>query len=86
MRHYVCSVFDRKAEAYLPLFLAATKGVAVRGFVDTCDQEGHPFRKHPDDYSLRGLGEWDDVSGDYIQYGEYEVLAEAKDFVEVSSL
>ena len=79
MRHYVCSVFDRKAQAFLPITLAATKGVAVRGFLDACNQKDHPFMRHAEDYRLACLGEWEDSDGNYMQYPEPETLFEARD-------
>jgi len=54
------TVYDSKAELYLPPFYNQTTGQAVRAFGDTCNQKDHPFNKHPEDYTLFELGTFDD--------------------------
>jgi len=63
MKHKVFSVFDDKAKAYLPPFFLHTSGMAFRAFQDACRDEGHQFCKHPEDYVLFEIGEFDDVKG-----------------------
>jgi len=60
MIHNMFTVYDSKAEAYLPPFYEQTKGSALRAFMDTCSRPDHPFYKHPEDYTLFHLGSFDD--------------------------
>jgi len=50
------SVFDSKAEAFLPPMFFPTRGVAIRAFSQACGDDNHDFCKYPDDYSLFELG------------------------------
>lgn len=59
----VFSVFDTKAEAYIPPFYCATSGIAVRNFEQAANEEGHAFQMHAQDYCLFELGEFDDHTG-----------------------
>jgi len=54
------SVYDQKAQAYLPPFYLGQIGQATRIFTDCCNSKDHQFGAHPQDYTLFHLGEWDD--------------------------
>lgn len=60
MIQQIFTVYDEKAEAYLPPFFVPTKGIATRAFKDCVNSPDHQFGKHPADYSLFYLGEWTD--------------------------
>lgn len=53
------SVFDRKAEVYLPPMYYLTVGQAVRDFTDALNGDT-PMAKHPEDYTLYEVGFFDD--------------------------
>lgn len=59
----IFSVYDSKAEGYLPPFTAITKGQAMRTFGDYCNNPEHPFYKHAEDYTLFEIGSYDDSKG-----------------------
>ena len=62
MVKYMCSIYDVKAEVWTtPMFFQA-KGQAIRSFADAINSEGE-FGKHPEDYTLFYLGEFDERSG-----------------------
>lgn len=63
MKLIACAVFDSKVGAYSPPFFVKTKGEAIRSFTDACRDDKVPFAKHPADYRLFFLGEFDDNSG-----------------------
>lgn len=63
MKLLLCAVFDSKVGAYSPPFCVKTKGEAIRSFQDACGDDKLPFMKHPQDYRLWLLGEFDDNSG-----------------------
>ena len=63
MKHKVFSIYDAAAAAYLPAFFLPTEGMAIRVFKDCCQDGAHAFGKHPEDYVLYIIGEWDDQNG-----------------------
>jgi len=63
MIHKIYSVFDSKAESYTPPFVDNAEGRALRTFADCCNDQGHQFGKHPEDYTLFCLGEFNDDTG-----------------------
>lgn len=57
------AVFDRAVEAYGQPFFVKTVGEAVRSFIDEVNRDGSTFKKHPADYNLYLVGEFDDSTG-----------------------
>lgn len=57
------TIYDQKAEAYLPPFFMPTAGMATRTFADCVNQEDHRFNAHPSDYTLFEIGTFDDSTG-----------------------
>jgi hypothetical protein len=79
----IFSVFDVKAGAYAPPFFMPTKGMAIRAFEEHCrDEKSAPF-KHPEDYFLFHLGEFDDATGAITCPGDHQRLALASEFVQL---
>lgn len=58
------SIYDKKSEGYKPPFAVPTIGEAERAFLDACNTEGSDLQKHPDDYQLYFVGEFDFSSGE----------------------
>lgn len=54
------TVYDSKAEAYLPPFYMQSTGQAVRSFEDTVNDTAHSMHKHASDYTLFEIGHYDD--------------------------
>lgn len=63
MIHHIFSVYDEKAQAFLPPFFLPQTAMAVRVFTDCINSDDHQFSKHPADYTLFLLGNWDDAEG-----------------------
>jgi len=59
----IFSVYDLKAQAYLPLFTAPTIAVGMRVFSDVVTQPGHIFGKYHADYMLYCVGDFDQATG-----------------------
>ena len=58
------AVFDRKAEIYSQPFLEIKDGTAIRAVQDiVINNKDHSFAKHPSDFSLHRLGEFDETTG-----------------------
>lgn len=62
-RLILCSVFDSKVGAYSPPFSCKTRGEAIRSFTDACKDTSMHFGKHPADYRLFVIGEFDVGTG-----------------------
>ena len=62
----VFTVFDEKSEAYLQPFFMDTIGQATRAITDCCNDPNHAFNRHTSDYTLFLLGEFDDLTGQFI--------------------
>ncbi len=60
MHQIMFTIYDSKAEAYLPPFFLPTEGMAARTFQECCNSADHQFGKHPHDYTLFKLGTFDD--------------------------
>lgn len=59
------TVYDEKAEAYLDPFFVSNEGLATRAFTDCINSPSHQFGKHPHDYTLFCLGEWDNETAKF---------------------
>lgn len=57
------TVYDSKAQAYLPPFFLTAEGLASRSYADCINSESHQFAKNPGDYTLFIIGTFDDSSG-----------------------
>lgn len=82
MIHKIYSVYDSKAEAFLPPFFLGTRGLAIRTFADAANREDHNFRRYAADYTLFELGEFDDSSGKFFMKEAAENLGTALQYVE----
>lgn len=60
MIHKLFTIYDEKAEVFLPPFFVPIVGIATRAFVDCVQSDEHQFSKHPQDYTLFLLGEYHD--------------------------
>ncbi|AXH74127.1 MAG: nonstructural protein [Microviridae sp.] len=58
----MCSIYDSKAEAYLPPLYFRSNGEALRAFETAVKQESSDFFRNPEDYTFFYLGEWDDTT------------------------
>lgn len=59
-----CCIHDVKAEAWLPPMFFQSNAQAVRSFGDAVRNENTEFGKHPEDYHLYVIGEFDEQSGE----------------------
>jgi hypothetical protein len=62
-RLVMCSVFDVRVGAYTSPFCVRSRAEAIRSFTDACADDSLPFKKHPSDYALYVVGEFDDDTG-----------------------
>ena len=69
MKMKMFSVYDIKAEAFMVPWFMPAQGQAVRAFADLVEDKNSMVGKHPGDYRLTLLGEFDDSSGEFIPSG-----------------
>lgn len=61
----IYSIYDEKAAYYMQPFFLNQDAEAIRAIADLIDKPDHPFAKHPQDYTLFGLGEYDELNGTF---------------------
>lgn len=60
------SLFDNKALQYHPPFFQSTDGAAVRSLADLVSDNNNAVGRHPTDYVLYYIGDYDDQKGAMI--------------------
>lgn len=80
----VFTVYDSKAEIYMPTFLFGNRGEAIRAFADTVNDVTTQLGKHPEDFTLFEVGEYDNSTGKYSQKDAHKSLGCAVEFLKES--
>jgi len=62
----VFSIFDEKAETYSPPFFMPQIGQGIRWFSDLVKDPSTHISKHPSDYKLYKIGEFNDVTSEIV--------------------
>lgn len=57
------TVYDSKAEYYKAPFCVRTKGEALRAWETACNDENTEMCKHPADFTLFQIGEYNELDG-----------------------
>lgn len=67
MRYKVLAIRDRAIDSYGQPFYSSSVGGAVRSFSDEINRsaENNQLNKHPEDFDLFLLGEFDDQTGEF---------------------
>lgn len=65
MQQLIFTIYDQKAEAYIPPFFLPTIGMAKRSFSECVNSESHQFGKFPEDYTLFLVGNFDDNNAEF---------------------
>lgn len=82
MRHRMYTVFDSKAQVYMnPIYFRAD-GEALRAFKASVNSNGHQFNSNAGDYTLFGIGEYDDDKGVVSMYDAFVNLGNGAQFKE----
>jgi hypothetical protein len=82
---FVVCVKDRAADVFNRPFFVPHRNVAIRDFTDEVNRVAgdNQLNKHPDDFDLYLLGEFDDTRGAFVN-NEPQVLVRAKDVLQSS--
>lgn len=62
----ICSIHDTKAQVWITPMFFQSAAQAVRSFGDVVNERGTEFNKHPEDYILFKLGEFDERTGELV--------------------
>jgi hypothetical protein len=82
MKQQAFSIYDKASGTYANPIFAPTKGVAIRSFTDEANNTQSMLNKHPEDYFLYYMGEFDQETGTFTQV-KLENLGNAKDFLAI---
>lgn len=63
MKYKSFAVYDGLAEVFSHPFHTFNKATAIRGFTEQVNNPESQFAKHPTDFSLHEVGEFDDKNG-----------------------
>ena len=64
MIHGIFAVRDAKAEQFTAPFQASNDAVAIRMFSELVNTRNHTFNRHPEDYQLYRIGDFDTATGE----------------------
>ena len=82
MRLNVYTIFDTATGAYMRPFYMQSDGQATRAFKDLAVAADHEIGKHPEDYSLWRIGQFNDNKGVLVPEDK-ECLATALELVAI---
>lgn len=81
----VFSVFDSAVGAFGAPFFVPTRGLALRAFIDEASRVDSNIAKHPLDFSLFELGDYDESTGQFVNSIAPECLGTAASFLAKAS-
>ena len=71
VKHKMYSVYDSKAQVWMkPIYMRAD-GEAIRAFKASIADSNHQFGMNPADYTMFGIGEFDDDKGIAVAYDTF---------------
>ena len=70
----VYTIYDSKAEVYMPPFMFGTKGEAIRAVTTTVNDGQSALSQFPEDYTLFEIGTWSDEDAVYRMHEAKESL------------
>lgn len=82
MIHFLLAVHDRQLNAYLRVFPVPSKGAGIRSFRDITNDVKSDVNKHPEDYTLFHVGNFNDETGAVAGLASPEQLAIATNLIE----
>lgn len=75
------SVYDSKAEAFLPPFFTSTPALAMRSFAEAANNSEHNFHRYAGDFTLFHIGVFDDSKGELVPLKAHGNLGTALTFI-----
>lgn len=81
MKTLMFAVYDGKSKFFSVPFFMTSLGAAVRAFADVVGDPGSMIAKHPGDYTLYQIGEFDDNEGSITGISPHILVGHGSDFV-----
>lgn len=78
----IFAIYDSKAGQFFSPNFYVNKATALRAFVDLVNDSTKPFQKHPEDYALFHIGEYDDEKGLLSGTAVPESMGLAQEYIE----
>lgn len=78
---YLVTIYDRAVEACGPVMTVHTRSEAIRTLRDAVNDPNTMLHKHPTDYELWLIAEYNDTRGEIVMVPR-ETLGRAEDFKE----
>lgn len=75
------TVKDEASQTFIKPFCFATDRDAIEGFRNVCNDDDSQYAKFPQDFTLVGLGSYDEQSGTITLLDEKITIARALDLV-----
>ena len=63
---FAYSIYDVASQAYMRPFFMMSDGQAIRTFTDIATDADHEIGKHPEDYTLFRIGQFNDNTGEMV--------------------
>lgn len=76
----VLTVYDSKAEIYMPPFYQRTTAEGLRAFEQVSNDPESNINRYPEDFTLFEIGEWDDDKGTIVMYEAKKALGVAVEY------
>lgn len=86
MKLKVFAIYDSKAEAYMQPFMMQTRGQAIRSFSDLVNDGKSQLNKHPEDFTLFEIADFEDQKGIYTPLKTHASCGIAIEFVQLQAL
>lgn len=77
----IYAIKDKATEAFHNPFFVRARGIAMRMFMDETKNEQSQINKHPDDFELHYIGDFNDETGQIQQTNGTELIAKASDLI-----
>lgn len=81
MKVDVYSIHDEKAASFGQPFYMVNRALAIRAFSDLAQDRSSSVSKHPSDYKLYKVAEFDDQVGSFLSLPQPEFVAHGSDYV-----
>lgn len=75
MKVIICAIYDKKGKNYEAPFTQPNKAIAVRSFMQACQDEKSPLNIFAEDFNLQEIGEFNTETGIFTPFTE--ILLEA---------
>lgn len=78
--HKIFLLKDDKSETYGPPIVEQTRGILIRNIQEGLEQRQAVWAKHPQDFTLFEIGEYDPRTGNIHMYESKSALGLVQDF------